>query len=60
MYLKKKEAAEEEREWNELIDKINAEIEKGIENGEEGAAEARELMDFLQGLYEDIVSGEAK
>ena len=54
------EAAEEEREWNELIDKINAEIEKGIENGEEGAAEAKELMDFLQGLYEDIVSGEAK
>ena len=52
------EAAEEEREWNELIDKINAEIDKGIENGEEGASEARELMDFLQELYEDVLNRE--
>ena len=54
------EAAEEEVAWNEIVDKINAEIEKGIENGEEGAAEAKEIVDFLQGLYNEIVSGEAK
>ena len=46
-------------EWDELVAKIDARIEKGIANNEEGAAEAKELMEFLKGIYEDIMA-EAK
>ena len=44
--------------WDELVSKIDAEIEKGIGNGEDGAEEAKELMDFLKGLYEELTAEE--
>ncbi len=54
------EKAVEDASWNDLVTEINTAIENGIANGEEGAAEAKELMDFLQNLYTEIVGGEAK
>ena len=56
----KAEAEAEEEAWDELVAQVNAEIEKGIANGEEGAAEAKELVDFLQNLYTQVMGEEAK
>ena len=50
------ENQEEETTWEELLATVDAEIEEGIANGEEGAAEAKELVDFLKNLYADLMA----
>ena len=35
---------------------LDSTIAEGIANGEEGAAEAKELVDFLKVLYADITA----
>ena len=53
------EAAVEDAAWSSLVSELKDAVDKGVENGEEGAAEVKELMDYLQSLYDGIVS-EAK
>ena len=45
--------------WDELVAKIDAEIERGIADGEEGAAEAKVRMEFLKGIYDEIMAEDA-
>ena len=51
---------EEEPSWDEIMAQLDTAIEEGIANGEEGAAEAKELVDLLKGIYEGLTAEEAK
>ena len=51
---------EEEPSWDEIMAQLDTAIEEGIANGEEGAAEAKQLVDLLKGIYEGLTAEEAK
>ena len=51
---------EEEPSWDAVMAQLDTAIEEGIANGEEGAVEAKQLVDLLKGIYEGLTAEEAK